>query len=566
MSDSISHNVVGRDGVKPSWNPEANWKIWGLHEIFRGEEGSRELSGARIPLWVPNVLDYVENIYTHETFQVTELPQNTLVAKLEPIVRNANSLSEKDILSAMGPGLGASDHKIMIDDTVYPYRMDVSPFMEIRAVEAKYAKIVRGSTLGDHRVVGFIMGGNGQLIDDKIPLDLIRDVSGVVNYHQKNVRVCFTNEVLKNGDVLTVCLYSSSGNLLSENQLTVVLSNFMRDGNAPREYITGIQLESPYLSTSDPNELQLPLNWNNSSMNMVGVVNYQSGRKVRLPLDNDKFYLEGLHQHLSAIPGHPFNLTLKYALGPKENTVHDMSSFSKTIARNYRVRQVKVNNSYTVKIYAFPYWDQASSGYKLRFFIANLDRSIFMDVTGFVKFVAGTPVFNGQSFGTTQNLQVSLNLRDVFTTYKPFVHTQVIKVSLYGTPQDYRSPFLVQQANNELESFGTDIHAKRTIDGRSFTITSGFTTKEEWLEAMFHRSYPLTADSLNPTNYPTPTHMDIKIGNTTYTRLVDEWQDEFTIPGDILTTFPSVTVIWKQVNPSDTLVISGSQMILQSYY
>ncbi len=561
-TDAFNHNVVGNDGVKPSWNPEGLWKIWAMHEIYRGEAGGYDTGGLTKPLWVANVLDYVEDVRTHETFQVSALPLDTLVPVLDPISRNAQSLTQRDILTIRGPGYGSADHKISIDDTVFPYRLDVSPFAMIRTVEARYAKIISGSIFGPHRVIGFMMTSVGDLIDDKIPLDLIADVNGVTNYHIKNVQVCYTNEKFKDGDVLTVVLYSAAGHALSENQLVVINTNFMRDGTAPREYIKTVYIESPYLSTSDPYELQLPLNWNNSSLNMIGVVEYQSGRKVRLPLDGRKFYLEGLQQLLSAIPGHNHNLMLKYALERDENTVHSVSSFSNTIAQPYRVKQIKINNSYTAKLYAFPRWDASIEGYRLTFFLVNLDRNQFVDVTPHVKYVSGTPLFDGHSYGVTQRLQVSLNLRDIFTTYKPFVHTQAFEVSLYGTPTTYRSPWTVRQSASDPTPYGSELLAEKSADGSTIRIDSGIDNYADWYDRLFKASNPLLSDGGNPSSYPAPTHFDIHIGKQVSTFPLSAWNLDLVVNG-VLKNFINIDVVWKHVTPVSVMVVSVSSMILQ---
>lgn len=561
-TDAFNHNVKGKDGVKPSWNPEGKWTTHGSHELYMGENGGRENGTVIVPLYVGNVLDYVENITTHELFQITALNLETLVPTLEPIVRVTKTLSTKDVLSAMGPGLGSSDHKITIDDTVFPYRLDVSPFIEIKSVEAHHAKIISGSTFGAHRIVGFLMTTTGELIDDNIPLDLIADVEGVVNYHIKNVRVCYTNEKFKNGDVLTVALYSSAGHLLSESQLVVVNSNFMRDSNAPRDYIKSVYIESPFLSPSNPFELEVPLGWNNSSINMIGIVEYQNGRKVPLPIDGRKFILEGLDQHLSSIAGHGYNLMLKYKLERGENTTHSLSGFSDHIPQPYRVRTINVNNSYTVKLAAFPVWDEITNSYRLRYFLTNLDRNQLLDVTSSVKPVAGSTPFNGYNFGSTQRLQVSLNLRDVFQTYKAYVHTQVMEVTLYGTPHDFTSPWTVKQSTMEPYPFGGNCYAKKVYEPLGLSLKADFTTKEAWLDAMFHRSYPLLSDSNNPGSHPTPTHFDVRIGSRSTQFPIDSWDKELVVIG-ALNNYASVDVIWKHKSVIEELVISVTSLIIQ---
>lgn len=564
MADEINHpNVVGNDNVRPVWYPDGRWQTLALHQTWMGENGGRELNGVIVPLWVARVNDYVENVFTHETFQVTALDER-FVPTLVPIVRNANTLTQKDILTTLGPGFGSADHKITIDTSVYPHRLDVSPFVRINAVEAKYAKIVRGSVFGEHQVIGFLMSPSGQLTNDKIPLDLIQEVAGVTNYQVKNIQTCYTNIKVLDGEPLGVALYSAAGNFLSESQLVAVNSGFMRDGTAPRDYIESVYIESPYLSPDNPFELHLPLNWNNTSLNMIGVVQYQSGRKVKLPIDERKFKLEGMNQLLSSIAGQTCDMVLKYALDRSENTVHSVNAFSNSIPQPYRCLVTKANNSYSVKLYAFPVWDTVSNnGYKLRFYLMNLDRDQFVEVTSAVKYVVGTPLFDGHLYGLTQRLQVSLNLRDVLTTYKPFVHTQAFEVSLYGTPDEFDAPWTVRQTNLDAKPYGTGLFAKRSVDGLTTDITCGYTKKEDWLERLFAESYPLLTDPRNESSHPTPSHFAVRAPNGSYTEFsVEEWNLKLALPGGT-PVHTSLDVIWKYKNAGSEMLISTSSLIVQ---
>lgn len=565
-NDAANHNVFGTDGVRPIWYPQGMWRTLAMHEVYLGKEGSRTIDGEVIPLYVANVLDYIEDVRTHITYQVVELPKtgpNALVPVYEPVVRNAGVLTSKDILVALGPGYGSADHKITIDDTVYPYRLDVSPFVCIRSVEAHYAKIIEGSTYtGNYKTVGFMLSSTGKLEDDKIPLDLIADVNGVTNYHIKNVRVSFCNTTYKNGDVLTLALYTKAGHLLSEHQLVVTNSNFMRDGTAPREYIKTVYMESPYLSETNPFELHIPMGWNNNSLNMMGVIEYKSGRKVKMPIDGNKFKLEGLQQVISTIAGHEYNLMLKYVLDVTENTVHDVSGWGKFIAQPYRVRVVKANNSYTVKLYAYPYWDAATVGYKLRFFVVNLDRNQFLDVTPVVKFVAGTPVFDGTKLGSVQQLRVSVNLKDIFSTYKPFIHTQLIDITLYGTPGDFEAPWTVKQSTDQdPTTYGNGLFAKKSPDSKSINISNGLSF-DEWKLRMFDQTYPLLSDTSNVKSYPEATDFEIRNGTSRSEYHIEKWNENLPIKGQIK-VHNNIEVIWKHKTPTEEMILSVSSFIIQ---
>lgn len=566
MSDSINHpNVIGNDGVRPAWHPDGGWRILALHQTWLGENGGIDIGGQIVPLYVARVNDYLENVFTHETFQVKSLDER-FVPTYEPIVRNANSLSQKDMLTALGTSFGVSDHKITIDTSVYPHRLDVSPFLHILSVEARYAKIVQGSIRGDHRVVGFLQSPSGALVDDKIPLDLVKEVSGgVTNYQVKTVQVCYTNIKVKNGDTLGVALYSAAGNFLSETQLVVVDSGFMRDGTAPQDFIDSVYIESPYLSPDNPFELQLPLNWNNSSLNMVGVVSYQSGKKVRLPIDNNKFKLEGMNQLLSSIPGQRCDMTLRYALDRSENTLCQMSAFSNSIPRPYRCIVTKANNSYSVKLYIFPVWDKVTSSYRLKYYIFNLERNLFTEVTSSVRHVTGTPMFDGNLTGATQRLQVSLNLRDVVGTFKPFVHTQAFEVSLYGTPDEFEAPWTVRQTNLDPKPFGTGLFAKRSFDTTTLNISCGIKDFDEWKRRLIKESYPLLSDPRDVDSYPEPTHFTIMDASGFQREFhVEEWDQDLSF--GTAKEKESINILWTYKNVGQELHVSMSSLIVvQSY-
>lgn len=565
MADEFNHDVVGKDGIKPSYNPEGRWNPGiALHELYQGENGGRDDgTGKKVPLYVGNVRDYVTDVYNHVDYYIKALNLETLVPELELRRQSGNILTPVDILTARGPSFGAADCKITIDTSVFPHRLDTSPFLEINSVEASYAKIIKGPLNGAHRVVGFMATTAGQLVDDVIPLDLIRAVAdGVTNYHQKNVRVCYCNEKFSNGDILNVVLYSSGGKALSENQLVVVDSSFVRDGNAPREYIKAVYVESPYLSPSNPFVLEVPVGWTNSSINMIGVIEYQNGRKVKLPLDDKKFYLEGLNQLLSSIAGQTMSWVLKYRLDPGEQSMQNALSVTGVVPQVYRVKVVKPNNSYNVKIYAFPVWNATVNGYRLRYFLVNLERNMLQDVTAAIRVVDGTAAFDGFSYGFTQRIQVALNLQDVSSTYKPFVFTQILEVTLYGTPGERRDPWIVKQSHQDTASIGKDIWAQKSTDGRTFSVKGRFTTKEDWLQALFHNGFPLLSDPNIPKSYPLPTHFMVGYGGKYEEYAIDEWDKDLVFPSTF-ETHRNLELVWKHKTATEDLIISVTSILIQ---
>jgi hypothetical protein len=243
MSDAVNHNVFGTDLVQPVWNPKALWKTWDIQEIYTGTVGENR--------YVPKVRDHIKDPMTNQTWVVTAVDQITLIPTLQALgTSNSQVLSSQDLLFASGPGWPSQTYRIFIDDTTFPYRLDVDDSLHLRAVSAAYVKIVRGSIYADYSVVAFQMDAAGNIETDNIALDLVAVEPGWVNYNIKTIRPSFTNTKFADGDVLTVLVFSREGHLLSHTPLVVVNSNFIRQSTAPIKHIKNISLKSPWHPSS----------------------------------------------------------------------------------------------------------------------------------------------------------------------------------------------------------------------------------------------------------------------------------------------------------------------------
>lgn len=554
-TDGINHNVVGTDGIKPSYNPEGLWKTWAITEIYSGTSGSKR--------YVPKVLDHVIEPSTNTRYKVKSLSQVTLIAELEPLgSNNSLALSSQDLLFATGPGWPSQCYRVFLDDTVFPYRLDVDAFTWIRQVNAAYVKIIHGSIYGDHQIVSQVFDASGTFITDKVGLDLAAVEPGWQNYHIKTIKTCNCSQQFINGDVLTVIVYSNDGHILGITPLSVVNSNFIRALNAPQKSITHISLRSPFLSETNPNLLVLPLNWTTASMNLMGVVHYSNGSEVEIPVDGRKFTMRGLQQLLSNIPGQEFDMTLHYALDPTETTTHETSSFNNGINVNYRIQLVDPNYSYSIRLYAFPVWEETTQQYQLTFWMFNLERNIYRNVTGSIRFAANSSLFDGSRFGVLQRFQVSLNLRDIVPTYKAFAHTQVFEVSLYGKPSDFPTPWVVKHNLTDAAVYGGSLFGLIAEEG-SVNLTSGIQTFEEWKDRFYLKSYPLTETPENPTSVIQPTHFDVLYNNQVTTFAIGQWDQNLILPTQGVVR-KSVFIIFKREISTGSLYLAMASVVLKN--
>ena len=554
MSDSENHNVVGSDGIQPIYQPKELFRIWDIGVIYTGQQGTGK--------YIPKVNDWAVDTKTGSRWRVVSLDQTTLIADLQPFGDSISmALSAEDLLFAQAPGWPSEAYRIYLDSTVFPYRLDVDTFVTIRQVNAAYVKILYGALHGPHEVISKMYDANGNFVTENVPLSLTALEAGWTNYSWKCVDTCFTNRKFKDGDVLTVVVYSQDGHMLSFTNLAVVNSNFVRDLNAPRRVIKNIYAKSPFLSETDPQRLMIPLNWNKSSMNVEGVVQYNDGSEVTLPIDGRKFQLGGWQQILSSIPGQEFDLVLRYIMDANESAAPEVIAYNNGIPYPMRGEVVQANHSYTLKLYPIPVWNANTSAYILKWYMVNLDRQFVKDVTSYVRASANSQVFNGALFGVVQRIQVSLNIRDVVSTYKPFVHTQVAEITLYGTPNNYPTPWIVLSNLTDNVPYGANLKAKMET-AKGLSVHNGVATYEEWLQRMYLNLFPISETPEDASAVVKPTHLILKYKDQEVTVSVEDW-GETVVFMENLVPHETILITWVRETSSSYMYLAVSALMLQ---
>ena len=554
MSDSTNHGVVGTDGVIPSYNPEGLWKTWDIDELYMGGPGAKK--------YVGKVGDHAIQKLTGFRYYIKALSID-LIPTLEPLTgSNSINLNTTDLLVSAGPGLASQNYRAYYDASVFPYRIDISAFLTIRSVQAAYATLIYGNFQGENETISFIMDAAGNKTTDRVPLEALPPPNGdYANYRFKSVAPFFTNKRLVNGDQVTLVLYSASHHVVGHTVLTVTESRAMRGSNAATRYVTHISVASPFLSDTDPTVLELPMGWNKASMNITGQVHYSDGSMVQVPIDGRRMSLRGIDQVLSSIPDHYMDLTLSYSLPDGESSISEMAVFANTINQPMRVRIVDAQNSYSVKLYAIPYWDANNFMYRLKWMMLDLERIAFYDVTNHVQPAANSPIFDGMAFNAIQRFQVSLNLRSVFSTYKPYIHTQIVEVSLYGAPSDFLVPWSIRQVQTDPRLFG-DVYAK--IDGAgTVTLINGQESETDWLKKLYHNSQPLSEYPDIPDHYPTPTHFIVYANGKEAEYPISFWNRSVTVPNGYK-PYDTIMVIFVRETSSSKLYLSFAPLTVQA--
>lgn len=519
--------LMGTDGIVPVYNPEGRWCYWSISELWTGETGANR--------FVPKVFDYVIDPETFTTWIVDHLDPITLIPTLR-IIRPANmsfSFSETDVLFGVGPGTQSDTYRVYIDQSVTPHVLAVDNRLRIAGSMASYVKIFKGSDLSETgNVVSKVYDSNGNYISQAVPLELVA-IDNHVNYSIKTVKVCHTTEELTDGEIVTAVVYSDTGHVVSKRQLLVENTSFIRSLNVSQKYVSHISLECPFLSQSLENTIEFPLNVPLNALNMMGVVHYSDGSTLRLPVNGSKFTMHGVDQYVSSIVGQRVDLVLSYALSDNEVAYANTNVSGRYVTEAYFLLTTNPNNSYSVKLFGYPYFIDENNGYQMRWWLFNLDRNISFEVTPFVRFSENTGPYDPKGYGYLQRKSVSLNLRDVSAAFKPFIHTQLVDIVLNGPPTSDNNPWSVSHESISTRSpFGTGLYAKR-IGNNLVNISSGFTDFLQWKDHFYKQTYPLVNNrtELVP---PNPSHFVINYEGIDTEYEIDDWNLDLNVSSAVL--------------------------------
>lgn len=522
-----TNGITGsEDGVVPVYDPNGTWRWWNLDEIFMGTIGARR--------YVPKIGDYVEDIIDYITFKVTDIDPVTLLPTLVPIDRSvANGvISTDDTLTGTGP----ENFRVYYDTTVTPHILAVDIRNQIKGTQASYAKLFKGVVVtgASAKVISFMYDSGGAFLTQNVPLELVA-IDSHVNHSIKVISVCYTNEVLVDGEIVTAVVYSADGHVLSKRQLLLENTSFIRTLNASQKYVSNISLKSPFLSSTDANTLEYPINVPMQSFNMIGVVNYSDGSKLELPVDGTRFKILGLERYVATVVGQKLKLVLSYALGETETAYGSVSGDSKYMTEPFDLITINQVGSFSVKLYCYPVWVDSITGYVLKWSLYNLERAVSFDVTPYVQYNPGSVIFNGLSYGVNQSLSVRINIRDISPAFNSYIHIQNIQVLLREPGTSRQTNWSIIFEPGQPAPYGIDTSAKVEILGASLTriyLSNGAGSLNDWLDKLFYNTKPLY-DNARESAAPAPNYFAILVGNDRFEFPVAAWNNPFTIPAGL---------------------------------
>jgi hypothetical protein len=554
--------IVGTDGFSPIYNPEGRFQQWDKAQIYLGREGKNK--------YVPNVRDHVVETIGRRIMKyiVTSLSVELVPAlEAEDQTLYLGDMSQYDWLVGVGLGARSDYYLAYVDKRVKPNRLCIDTRLVVPGSAAAYCKVFRGATLDDSGVVvSRVYSPGGQFLSENIPLELV--ATGTMNNLAiKTPVAAHTNLDLINNERLTAVFYDNNGTPMDRRNLVVHETGYIRSLDAGKKYIISVELESPFIDRGNPRLISYPINLPLQGLNLTAVVTYSNGTQTevkRFGIDQSKVELFGFSQYVSTRVGRKFEVVLKYHLGADEIS-YDLNNVGNTsITVKYSAVTLNADGVYGMQLYAYPVWKDAVSGYSLKWWMYNLRRNVFFDVTDQVRINTTLSAFNPLSYGVLQRLSVSINLRDVNPMYRSYVHTQVMDVVLEAPGSDRSGTnWSVGFVPTQEARYGIGIHATTQYlsAGRwNLNITSGITKKSEWIERIYRATQPLSDPG---TEYaaPEPTHFVLIIGDLSAEYPIDQWNSNFTVTAEMRNS-QSVFIRFIHRTPTDDLQLSIAGMIV----
>jgi hypothetical protein len=324
-------------------------------------------------------------------------------------------------------------------------------------------------------------------------------------------------------------------------------------------------MKSAFINTSQPDDVNYPVNLPLASFNPIGVVQYNDGSQIEYPVDGDKFRLYGLDQFVSTIIGHKVPLVLSYRMNNDESSLTSIQSDGYFVTRPYQLKVSNPNTSYNVKLFVYPVWISETNGYSYKAFLMNLDRNILFDVTTIVSLASNSPTFSPTAYGVTQRLIFSVNLSNVSGIYNNYLHVQTVDIILRG-PANEPTNVNIWEVGTQVPSsspvFGTNLRAtKDGLFNAKITIHNNFSTSAEFITNVYRTTLPL----FNPNTEleaPNPTHIEVKYLNESIIIPISEYDSVITFSTGV-GVFSNVELIFLKETVSGYLKLSIASLTVR---
>lgn len=522
--------IVGTDNVSPIYEPDGLFHYWAWDEVYFGKEAKGK--------HIVKPGDHVQRTTGKRVkrYIVTDVNDTTGVPTLveEDPWQVSGSFSKEDILFSVTRAPRSESYLLYLDRGVTPHRLSVCQRLYIGGSMTRYCKLFKGTDdSSSGTVISRVYDTAGNLLGENIPLErtALPLENGGVEAYCWTVAPAHTNFDLDDGEIVTAVFYNDQGGVVERSQLRVYNTGYIRPISADKKYISSIELKSPFISPAEPGLLQYPINIPLNGLNLMGVVNYSNGEQKVLPVDGRKFSVYGFDGYEATQSGQSFGFILKYSLDSGEASYNTTGAADAFITRSYRALTLGADGIYGLKLFCYPQWIDANQGYRLRWWLTNLARDIYYDVSDLVVINTAYRAFDPLAYGVIQRLSVALNIRKINSFWKDYQHSQTVEVVLGAQGTERVTNWRVGFAPNQSPMYGGDVHAyispTGVANGWAIDLSLGLNpaldgSVNEWLTRLYYQTKPLYNPAVE-TQPPRPTHFVVMIGETEFEFPIERW-------------------------------------------
>jgi hypothetical protein len=550
--------VVGIDNIAPIYNPYDRWQSWNINEVYTGTIGAGK--------FVPKIDDIVFEIVGNSIIRyiVRDIDPFALIAQLQrETLANTDDLSQEDIIFGVGVSTPSETYRVYVDKSVIPFTLTIDARNKIYGSMSNYCKIFKGTdTSTGGQVISRMYDTVNNFLGENIPLELVA-YDNLTNLSIKTVAPAFTNANLTDGEIVTAVIYNDQGGVVSRRQMLVVNTAFIRSADASKKYVTDISLRSLFMSPVNDRLIEYPVNVPLAGLNLTGRVTYSDGSYKEYPVDNTRFSIYGFNGYLATIVGQRINLVLKYNLQQNELSYNLTMLNNAQISQEYEAVTLNVDGSYNLKLYGYPVWLDDANGYRLEWFLYNLDRNIKYNVTPYVVINSDFRPFNPTLYGVVQNLNVSINIQNANGAFKNYIHAQTIDIVLNRRGSERFNNWTVGFSPDQQPRYGVDTFATAyfmNVNQWRVILDCGALDFETWLTRVYYRSEPLF-DSSTEEGPVVPNWFALVIGDRVIEYPITDWNKELIINGTIQNNTTVYLRFFKRTGDTDLeLSIAGLPM------
>jgi hypothetical protein len=409
---------------------------------------------------------------------------------------------------------------LFLNPTNNKFPVSVDVHIPIEGTEMSYAKLFIGHDVSKTgNVISVRYDEAGNVLDDRLAL-VKNDPSDPANFTY-SIREGNIIKLLPENTTVTLVIYNSTGGGVRFRTLGVKYNHLTANLNNSASFIKDIVLEHAWVDPQNPNRLLVPVSVLESTFNPTIRKVYQNNREELISESDLNLSVDGWGGWTLPRAGVSFPIVVKYQLKEGERSVVTDPYLGSHIAKVYDAVIVDRGTGIVYYVHVLPEYVDTVIGYRLRAYLFNSDYSARLDVSSKISYTA----FNGKAWGSKQTINYTLRLNDVVEVASNDIISGSITIEVVGKPLDKATAYRLYTHPKDLTPYGNDLRLvlRPGIGIYNLDISVGKSQQANWLEEMYYKLNPYY-DPLTAETAPTPTHVDVQIGNTLLTYRMDEWE------------------------------------------